>query len=65
MASAVKPPLVAGDRRHIGPQLREYDGDAAQEELKFAAHPATATPATVRTSPGGPSPTEHEERELR
>ena len=26
----------------LGPQLREYDGDAAQEELKFAAHHATA-----------------------
>ena len=26
----------------LGPQLREYDGDAAQEELKFAARHATA-----------------------
>jgi hypothetical protein len=26
----------------LGPQLREYDGDAAQEEFKFAARHATA-----------------------
>jgi len=26
----------------LGPQLREYDGEAAQEELKFAARHATA-----------------------
>jgi hypothetical protein len=26
----------------LGPKLREYDGDAAQEELKFAARHATA-----------------------
>jgi hypothetical protein len=26
----------------LGPRLREYDGDAAQEELKFAARHATA-----------------------
>jgi SpoIIAA-like len=26
----------------LGPQLREYDGDAAQEELKFAARHTTA-----------------------
>jgi hypothetical protein len=38
-----------GSKRHklrllylLGPQLREYDGDAAQEELKFAARHATA-----------------------
>jgi hypothetical protein len=26
----------------LGPQLREYEGDAAQEDLKFAARHATA-----------------------
>ena len=46
VAPVLRQQIAAGRKLRLlyllGPQLREYDGDAAQEELKFAARHATA-----------------------
>ena len=46
VAPVLRQQIANGDKLRLlyllGPQLREYDGDAAQEELKFAARHATA-----------------------
>ena len=46
MAPVLRQQIAGGHKLRLlyllGPQLREYDGDAAQEEFKFAARHATA-----------------------
>ena len=46
VAPVLRQQIAAGHKLRLlyllGPQLREYDGDAAQEEFKFAARHATA-----------------------